>query len=122
MANEIAVNVSVTVEKNNFKLNFTPGRIQLDMAGTGGGNPGIIALSTSEEDIAFGDVAPGYVIIRNLDASINVSYGPKSGGSMVLLGTITPGEVHLFQLGAAVTLRMVAASGTPKVQIIGIDA
>lgn len=122
MADEIQLSLNVQVEKSNFKDSFNPGRLLLTMAGTGGGNPGTITLSTSEEDISFGDVAPGLVIIRNIDAAISVSYGPKSGGAMILMGTITAGKFAVFQLGAAVTLRMKSASGTPQVVIKGFDA
>jgi len=88
----------------------------------GGGNPGYVNVGTSEEDISFGDVTPGMVIIENLDATNYVTYGPKSGGSMILFGKIPAGGVHKMQLGAAVTLRMKADTAAVNLRIRGYNA
>lgn len=117
MANEIKHTTSITVIKGSFRDTFSPNLAQLDMAGSGGGNPGIVDIGTSEEDIAFGDVTPALCIIQNLDTANFVTYGPKSGASMVLFGKIKPGQHDVIHLGAAVTLRMVADTAACKVNI-----
>ena len=94
----------------------------LSQASEGGGNPGFVSIGTSEEDIAFGDVTPRFIMIENLDATNFVKYGPKSGGSMVLLGRVSPGGMAPFELGAGVTLRMVADTAACNVRIRGYNA
>lgn len=114
MANEIKHTTSITVIKDSFRETFAPNLAQLDMAGTGGGNPGLVDVGTSEEDIAFGDVTPALCIIQNLDTTNYVTYGPKSGGAMILFGKIKPGQHEVVHLGAAVTLRMQANTAAVK--------
>lgn len=119
MANEIRTNLTVNVSNGSFKDNFQPGTIQMNQSTAAGGNPGTVAIGTSEEDVAFGDVTPGLVVMQNLDPTNFVKYGPKSAGSMVLMGKISPGKIAYFELGAAVTLRMVADTGACNVLIKG---
>lgn len=88
----------------------------------GGGNPGYVNIGTSEEDISFGDVTPRIVIIENMDATNFVKYGPKSGGSMVNFGRVSPGGIARFEMGSGVTLRMVADTAACNVRIRGYNA
>lgn len=88
----------------------------------GGGNPGYVNIGTSEEDISFGDVTPRIVIIENMDGTNFVKYGPKSGGSMVNFGRVSPGGIARFEMGSGVTLRMSADTAACNVRIRGYNA
>lgn len=82
---------------------------------------GILTIGTSEEDITFTDITtPRVVTMYNLDGTNYVTWGPKSGGSMILCGKLYPqsstiGIAAQFELGASVTLRMVANTAACQV-------
>lgn len=122
MANEITIKETITVSNGNFKDTFAPGTLFLDQATATGGNPGTVNVGTSEQDISFGDVTPNLVVMRNMDSTNYVKYGPKSGGSMIEFGRLKPGTSARFILAPSVTLRMVANAAACKVLIKGYSA
>lgn len=90
----------------------------------GGGNPGIINLTTSEEDCAFGEMtSPQEIWIKNLSTTATVILGPKSAGAMVAFMQIGPGEELPLRLYQAVlpTLRWKATAAC-RVKIYAADA
>lgn len=83
---------------------------------------GILTIGTSEEDVTFTDITtPRVVTMYNLDPTNYVTWGPKSGGSMILLGKLYPlnssvqGVAAQFELGASVTIRMIANTAACQV-------
>lgn len=86
----------------------------------------VIAIGTSEEDITLpADITtPGWCFMRNKDAANYVTWGPKSGGSMVALGRLEAddvgsGDFALFRLDPTPpTLRMIANTASVDVEII----
>ena len=122
MANEISITVRVEVKKGNFSDLFNSGRKTFDQAGDGGGNPGVVALTTSEVNIDFGDITPGYVVMQNLDDTNSVNLGQDDAGTMKTIGEIEPGGFAMFKLATGQTLRMAAATGTADVLVKGYDA
>jgi len=121
MANEIRTSLSVAIVNGNYRDDFRPGALNYTQVTASGGNPGSVSIGTAEEDIAFGDVTPGLVMMQNLDTTNFVKFGPKSAGSMVLCGKISPGKIAYFELGAAVTLRMQADTAACLVLIKGLS-
>lgn len=120
MANEIRTNLTVSVSNGSFKDNFQPGTIQMNQSTAAGGNPGTVNIGTSEEDVAFGDVTPGLIVMQNLDSTNFVKFGPKNGSNaMQLMGKISPGKIAYFELGSGVTLRMQADTAACNVLIKG---
>lgn len=120
MADEIKKTINVVVTKNKFSDRFTASLIKTNMAGSGGGNPGIVTVgSTAEEAIAFGDVTPGLIVMHNLSTANYVTFGPESGGSMVTFGHLRPSDVALFELASGVTLRAQADTADVSVLIKG---
>jgi hypothetical protein len=119
MADEISVTETIRISKSSFKDSISPGQITFDMAGSGGGNPGLVDIGTSEEDIAFGDVTPSTVWMQNLDATNYVQIGPKSGGAMIACIKLLAGETSRIQLESGVTLRAKANTAACKVMIKG---
>ncbi|HAN97618.1 MAG TPA: hypothetical protein DCQ98_09420 [Planctomycetaceae bacterium] len=72
-------------------------------------------VGTSEEDMTVGDVAnQGYLILVNVDPTNTVEWGPKSGGSMVGLGTLYPKRWAIIELKAGVVIRAVASVAPVK--------
>lgn len=84
--------------------------------GSDGGNP---LIGSSEEDLTITDVTtPGILILRNLDSTNYIEFGPKDGGVMKLMGRLDPlGMPAVIPLGDSVTIRLksVAAVGTASV-------
>lgn len=120
MADEIKISMSIVAELGNNKFSRSERNLLDTWTTNTGPNPGTVAVGTSEEDIAFGDVTPAWVIIKNLDATNFVKYGPKSAGAMVEFGRLYPGMASLFYMAPGVTLRMVADTASCNVRIEGI--
>lgn len=123
MADEITINASMRLTNGNFKNVWTPGTLTVDQATARGGNPGCVNIGTSEEAISFGDLTtPAWIFIQNLDATNYVTWGPTSGGAMVAVGKLLPGEFALYRMAASVTLRMQANTAACNVEIRCYDA
>jgi hypothetical protein len=124
MADEITANVTLKCPQSG--VNFVSGTLTSDQASLGGGNPGLVSIGTSQEDIAFGDVTPGMVVMQNMDTTNYVQYGPKNGSSVMQgMGVLKPhGEVgsiaYLF-LDAGVVIRAVANTAACKVNITSLN-
>lgn len=117
MSNEIQINVSGQINNGNFRRVLGPWTMSLTQAAVGA-TEGVVAVTTSEADLAVGSVStPGLLMLTNLDSTNFVTYGPKSGGSMVAVGKIKPGETHLLRLDPAATLRWKADTATVKVDV-----
>ncbi|MFZ5829826.1 MAG: hypothetical protein ACOY3P_07050 [Planctomycetota bacterium] len=115
MSSEISISLSIAVNNGYVRDSFNPGQKLVDQAGVGRyGGVQDIGYDASEA-LDFGDVeTEGYLILQNLDTGHNVDYGPDSGGSMVAIGRLKPGEVALLRLKPGVTVRaqaVVAATG-----------
>lgn len=84
----------------------------------GGGNPGKVALTTSESVISFsGLTALGWCIITNTGTTNNARFGPESGGALVPCIEIRPGETQIVRLIAGVTYRAVAITAATTIDI-----
>ena len=72
-----------------------------------GGGPGSVVLGASEEDIGFGDITPGIVLIENIDANgAYAQIGPKNGsGDRQAALLIPPGVKVLIYSDTGVTWR-----------------
>jgi hypothetical protein len=121
MADEITVSMSIRAEKDGLSVFRNHGPLQFDWATPRGFNPGVVNIGTSEEAISFGDVTPGWVIMKNLDGTNYVIWGPESGGNMVACGRLSPGMVALLRLAPGVTLRMQANTAACDVLIEAIN-
>lgn len=121
MANEITLRTMLSVLNGNLKSKLEPGDIRINQT-TKRLHAPVVSVGTSEEDLSFGDlVTPGLVMLRNLDAANFVTYGPKSGGSMVAFGKIKAGETAIVRLSGSVTWRWVADTGACLVQVFALD-
>jgi len=123
MSDEITINARLTVRNTPYTFDAQIAGQKYDQATAAGGNPGIVTIGTAEEDVAFGDlVDPGFIMLRNLDVTNYVEYGPKNaGGTMEALGKLRPSGMALLELAAGVTLRMQANTAACNVQILAQD-
>ncbi len=121
MANEIQVDLSVSVTNGN--LDFAQAdTFEADQTTAKGGNPGTVTIGTSEEAISFGDITSlGIVIIKNLDETNYITWGPESGGTMVVVGKLKPGESAVLRLNPGITLRAQANTASCNVRIFAFD-
>jgi hypothetical protein len=117
MANEITLTTGLRVVNGNLKVNVSTEAIQIDQTTARGGGPGTVNVGTTEETIAFGDITPGYVIIKNLDSTNFVDFGNATGN---LQFSIPAGGVALFHIRTG-TLYMKADTAACNCQIIAID-
>ena len=123
MANELSVNVRVRVVKDNYTFDKSLAKTG-DVTNGRGGNPGIVNIGTSEEDVDFGDLTdPGVCILQNLDDTNWVEYGRKDGsGNMQAIGVLRAGGIpHTIELRNGATLRMKADTGACDVLILAQD-
>lgn len=121
MANEISATVNVQVSNGNFRSSFAPGTVQITQSAIGGHMP-IVTVGTSEEVIGFGDITTlGLAALRNLDATNYVRVGPESGGAMVPMLRIKPGEVQFLRLEPGITVRAQANTAAVKLHVWALN-
>lgn len=79
-----------------------------------------LTATTSEADIDLSSLTtPREFMLRNKDTTNSVQWGPKSGGAMVLLGQVAPGEAAgPFVLGGSVTISYKSTAGSPKLDVL----
>lgn len=119
MADELKIAVQANLANGFFKDQFNPGQISITQNAIGGHRP-VVSVGTSEEDLTVGDVGVlGWLILRSLEPAGGnyVQWGPKSGGSMVAVGRLKPGEVAALRLEPGITLRWVANTAAVKVDV-----
>ena len=122
MANEITVSVGVSVVNGNLRAQFPQVSLTRDQAASGLSDQ-VLSIGTSEEDVAFGDVAtPGIVVLHNLDATNYVEYGMSDTGTMKKLGKLIAGDKAMFRMAASTTLRMKANTAACKVRVMCLES
>jgi hypothetical protein len=105
MANELSIMISARGSKSYWEEQVGHS-VQVTMT-TGSSHKATASIGTSEEALSFGDLASGegFMYLRNLDATNFITYGPVSGGSMVGIGKLLPGEENLLRLIPGTTVR-----------------
>lgn len=117
MSGEIKINLKVSLENGFIKDSFNPGQVSIDQATAGRGGY-VQEIGTAEEVLNFGDVATeGLFILRNVDATNFIEYGPESAGSMVAMGKLLPGEWGLTRLKPGVIVRAKADTAPAKLDV-----
>jgi hypothetical protein len=104
---------------------FSSGRLQITQTAEGGGNPGIIDVTTSEVTVSFGSVTPGLILVYNLDDTNFVEMGFATG---VYPLQLPPRLAAASKAAPAVFTRqsgslfLKADTATCKVLVLGYDA
>lgn len=116
MADEIKIRLNILVETGSFTWSFNPGQISVDQA-AGGRAGNVQSIGTTEEAIdgLANLTAYGYAVLRNLDATNYIDFGPEddtSAGAMIPLGRLKAGEFACLRLtpGVALMARASAAA------------
>jgi len=96
-----------------------------------GGGPGTVEVGASEEDIAFGDISPGYCLFENIedpdaadtDAGSWAIIGPKDSGNLIDFIALAPGDKAMFRLAPGVTIRAKAvyAATSCELQVMALN-
>lgn len=120
MAGTIAISTAVTVANDGFSASFTPTSLSITQTGQGA-HETVVSVGTAEEDMPIGDVGTeGWLLIRNIDPTNYVTWGPSSAGVMVPMGRLKPssdgkGEWALFRMDSTAILRWKANVAAVKV-------
>lgn len=88
MADEIRVNVALTVNNGNLRDSFAKS-YTADQSAEGGPTPGYVTIGTTEEENALSELSTkGLCIIQNLDDTNFVEWGFSTGvyGGKMLAG------------------------------------
>jgi len=122
MSDEIKVTASLQIDNTNFSMPKIGGtQLTFDQTNEGGMVPGTVKVgSGAEEDISMTELTtPGWLWMKNLDASNYVQWGGKTtAGAMTTIGRMEAGEPALFRLDPSATLRMQANTAECKVLIL----
>lgn len=119
MANEIAVNTSLTVTNGELVVSTPSTAKQFDQTTARGGSFTVDA-ATSETTVDFGDVVPGWVQLQNLDTTNYTEWTTVSGNYDL---KISPnGGKALFELSGAQTLYLKANTAGTKVQVTVVNS
>lgn len=111
MANEISYTVSLACAKGTyFNQSRKPGSQAADQATQGAAGDVQAIGFAADEVIAYGDlVAPRWCFLRNLDTTNYIKVGPTTGGAILEMIRLKPGESCLFPIGPSVVLRAQSA-------------
>lgn len=119
MAGEIKVNCSLVLRNGSNQFSWQPGALTIDQAASGGPTPGYVTIGTSEESIAFGELASqGFLIIHNLSPTNFIRWGFSTG---VYGGRLNPGEYAVFRLNPGSTLFMIANVAACKCHVYALE-
>lgn len=121
MAGLINLSMDFSCIYDSFKDSFQLFATEATQTNLGGGNPGYVSIGLAEEDISFGDVTPGIVIIQNLDSTNFIKYGPKSGGVMVEFLKLSAGRFAIIEMQGSAIIRAIADTAAVKVRIRGYN-
>lgn len=120
---DIAVNLTVNVNKSGHKDQFAPGAVNFAQTTVGAHKP-IVSVGTAYESVPFGDVStPGIWYGRNLASTSSTDYVEVAVATSAGSTTITPfgrigaGRVFLMPLstGSSGLLKWKASSGSINV-------
>jgi len=117
MANEISISSTISTQKGTLQFTGRNLRIRQDQT-TGRAGTFTVDVPTSEVTIDFGDIAPGYVRILNLDADNFVRLRFATTVNAIRLPV---GGVALLYLDSAVNLIAIADTAACKIQVDAIN-
>ena len=119
MADEIKLNVGLRASKSTLQVEPTNITDSFDMSGTDYCS-GTQIIGTAEEAITIGEITtPGYVLLQNLDAAINITVVFVTGQTNGIL--LEPGGFCLFKKSTT-GLFAFSASGSPALKKVILEA
>jgi hypothetical protein len=119
MADEITISSTFSLRNGSNVFSWTPGSITIDQSASGGPSPGYVTIGTSEESIAFSELAAqGYLIIHNLSPTNFIRWGFSTG---VYGGRLNAGEYCILRLNPGSTLFLIANVAACKCHVYGFE-
>ena len=124
MANEITAALSFGVVNGQFVFpTLSTGTNKFDQTSIGGGGPGVLDIGTTEEVVTLTDIAtPGFIFIKNLDATNYVQVGPESASAMIEWHRYQPGWWSWGPLDPGAVIRAKANTAVCKVHFVVFSA
>ena len=117
MAEEIELLVDVSLRNGNIENDFQPDTVLIDQS-TARFVDKVLDIGTSAESITFDDITTeGYVMFQNADSTNYVTIGPDSGGQVNLI-KLNAGEIAVFRLDPAATVKANADTATVKLRVV----
>ncbi len=118
MANEITISASLSFSKGGKTASAGRSGLQDDMTGSNYFQ-GTQTIGTSEEALNKGDIGtPGYIWVRNLDATNFVEI--RAGSSAADVVKLMPGKMALFYLASS-TPYAIADSGACEIEYLILE-
>lgn len=122
MANEITVTANLSCTNGGFSFASKENALRINQTTQGGGGPGVVTVTTSDAAVSLGTfTTKGYCFIKNLDGTNYVEFGPESGGAIVKVIKLKPGEYAMFRLVSTATLRAQANTASVKCYIAVLE-
>jgi hypothetical protein len=125
MVNEIHFSMRLQVKNGFLDDVHQPQPILIDQATARRGGH-VQNIGTSAELVDFGDVSTnGILVLRNLDPTNFIKYGPLvpgSGGAMEVWGKILPGEYWAMRLMTSVVMHAQADTAACDLDVALYDA
>jgi hypothetical protein len=121
MANYLSIQGSVTFQAPQNGVNVNE---NLNLVTTSAPNGTtmcklISAVTNSAALITLPNVAtPGYIVLRNLDGTNSITYGPNTTAQ---IATLLPGALNIFS-PTGTTLAAATSAGTAQLQIFAISS
>ncbi len=120
MADEIKITTGLSVINGNLKVVESTKVTTFDQAVARAGNPGTVTVGTTEETISFGDVSPGWVLIKNLDDTNFVEFDFSSAPSPYGIN-LPAGASMVMKMNTGATLYAKADTADVDCQIISVN-
>lgn len=101
MADEVQVQSTVQIKKNNVNYRNTTTAFKDDITGTEKGPvPGAITATTAGNDVDLSQLTvPGYCVITNQGNQI-VHYGLHDGSNFFPIGMVRPGKLNVISFSS----------------------
>ncbi len=117
MAAEITLSINLRVANGSFVEQFSPGQQSIDQTVVGRGGY-VQSIGIADQVVTIGTMTNfGYAVLRNLDATNFVTFGPESGGALVPFGKLKPGEIAIVRLKPGIVLRAQADTAPVKLDV-----
>ena len=130
MANEIQQTVLLSCTNGDFNQPQLGTPQSINQSTPGGGAPGYLSVGVAEVDIDLsGFNTPGVLYIKNIGEYGTgtgppvITYGPKSGGSLIEFGDLKEGEEASFRLTGEYTptLTLISTELDTRVQLVILE-
>ena len=121
MANEITIQLVMSVQNGNFRFNYRPGTLQVDQT-NGRVSGGVQTIGTSSETVTVSSdlTSEGYAVFRNLDTTNFITIGPDSTGQVDFVKLLA-GEFAVIPIKPSITIKATADTAACDLEYYVLD-